>query len=330
MKISKKLTIQHTCPLCFSEDLILLESISHKSLVRLYKKQLNLDVRKYIQADLTYYSCCNCNLGFFNPSPMGDSDFYEQLQANSWYYMNEKPEYDLVQDFIIKNVKGSLLEIGGGSGHFAKKMAEHVSYTGLEFNELAIQKAASNGITMICQSIEEHSNLYGNKYDCVVSFQVLEHILNPSLYIDSSINALKEGGYLIIAVPNKDGVTGLMPNIPLDIPPHHATHWRRSTLNYFENLFDLDVVKIISEDIAPQHNLVAKKYLFLKKYFPYLFENGRLIDNSFLYSILNLVSSLVARMMPYDADIFKNLQGHTIIAIFKKKCRGVVTQSAAM
>jgi len=227
---------------------------------------------------------------------MGDAKFYEMLQANSWYYMNEKPEYDLVQDFIIKNVKGSVLEIGGGSGYFAKKIADHVTYTGLEFNQLAIQKARLNEITMIRQSIEEHSDVCVNEYDCVVSFQVLEHISCPSLFVGSSIKALKKGGYLVIAVPNKDGVVGKMPNIPLDMPPHHATHWRRSTLNCFEKIFDLDVIEIVAENVSLQHNLVAKKYLFLSRFFSFAFNNKKLINNSFLYSVLNLRLQLLPEL----------------------------------
>lgn len=316
MNISTPIAI--SCPLCHSNDVEILDTLKSIDLVDLYQAKLALDISRYVTSDIRYLHCKRCDLGFFDPCPMGDAEFYETLQANPWYYMDEKPEYDLVQDFIINNVKGSVLEIGGGSGHFAKKIADHVTYTGLEFNQLAIQKARLNGITMIRQSIEEHSDVCVNEYDCVVSFQVLEHISCPSLFVASSIKALKKGGYLVIAVPNKDGVVGKMTNIPLDMPPHHATHWRRSTLSYFEK-FDLDVVEIIAENVSLQHNLLAQKYLFLIKFFPFVFNNNRLINNSFLYSALNFTSSIAARIMPTRADVFNNLQGHTIIGIFKKR-----------
>ncbi len=304
------------CPLCGNKNVDLIETIDGEVLTKLYKKKISIDIKKYLNSDINYYQCNRCSLSFFNPCPMGDAEFYEKLQSNKWYYMDEKPEYDYVLDFLINNVKGSVLEIGGGEGNFAKKIiSKNIKYVGLEFNELAVQKANEVGIKMHRVDLGEYANQFEEKHDCVISFQVLEHISQPYNFLRDSLRCLKSNGFLIIAVPNKKGVAGLLPNIFLDLPPHHATHWTEDSFVYLKKLFNLEMIDIHKERIAPQHVIAARKYLILQNLIPKKLSKNKLIDTSVHFHIFNLLSSILSRFLPLKNS---EIDGHTVIAILKK------------
>jgi 2-polyprenyl-3-methyl-5-hydroxy-6-metoxy-1,4-benzoquinol methylase len=302
------------CPLCNSQHSEIVETVKRNDLVRLYQSKLNLDVKSYVTSDVNYVNCKHCDLGFFEPCPTGDAVFYEKLQSNPWYYMDEKPEYDLVLDFISKHVKGSILEIGGGSGQFARRIGKDINYTGLEFNELAISKARMAGIQMHKLDLTQYIKEYRYKHDCVVSFQVLEHIMRPNEFIKESLACLKPNGYLVIAVPNNDGIGGLLPNIPLDLPPHHATHWSGGALKNLEKMFDIELVNIFREGVAPQHVIAAKKYLILVTMIPSIMKKKNLIRKSLNYKFIDLFASILARFVPVNIE---SIYGHTIVAIYR-------------
>lgn len=309
-----KITSSPPCPLCNTQNSEIVETVKRDDLVHLYQSKLNLDVNSYVTSDINYLNCKHCDLGFFDPCPTGDAVFYEKLQSNPWYYMDEKPEYDLVLDFISKHVKGSILEIGGGSGQFARRLGKDINYTGLEFNELAIGKAGMAGIQMHKLDLSQYIQEYGRKHDCVVSFQVLEHVGRPNDFIKESLVCLKPNGYLVIAVPNNDGIGGLLPNIPLDLPPHHATHWSRDSLKNLDKMFDIELVNIFMEGVAPQHVIAAKKYLLLSTMIPSIIKKRKLIRQSLNYKSIDLFASFLARFVPVNVD---SIHGHTIVAIYR-------------
>ena len=57
---------------------------------------------------------------------------------------------------------------------------------------------------------------YQNKLDFVFSFQVIEHVLDPIIFIKEALALLKPGGKLIIATPNRNDI--LMNLLPDDFP----------------------------------------------------------------------------------------------------------------
>lgn len=117
--------------------------------------------------------------------------------------------YQFVRSFTLKNKvkiiehfqpqKGSLLDIGAGTGHFlnlAKKNNWNV--TGIEPNHGARTAAAEKGISFAenIQSIEQHS------FEVITMWHVLEHVPDLEEQIKQLKRILKQEGTLIIAVPN--------------------------------------------------------------------------------------------------------------------------------
>ncbi|CAF4871733.1 unnamed protein product [Pieris macdunnoughi] len=114
-----------------------------------------------------------------------------------------------------KSLKGKkVLEVGCGGGlvteEFAKLGAE---VTGVDPSPLLIGLAkehskvdeivAANKPTYLNTTIEEHSKLFPNHYDAVVASEVVEHVANVDVFLESCVAALKPGGKMFITSPNR-------------------------------------------------------------------------------------------------------------------------------
>lgn len=103
-------------------------------------------------------------------------------------------------------VSGDILEIGCGEGRgVATLMPLSSSFTAVDKIKDVIdslQKTFPNG-RFISMNLPPLTSLADNAYDYVVSFQVIEHIQNDSLYLEEIHRVLKPGGTALITTPNR-------------------------------------------------------------------------------------------------------------------------------
>lgn len=299
------------CVLCGSKDITIKESISVDELNARYEHAFG--IQDALESNrLDYCVCASCGLGFFNPMETAGEELYEHLQSFDWYYMTQKYEYKIAEKYLPAE-GGAVLEVGAGKAAFANVVGAG-RYTGLEFNDKAIQRASEAGIRLIKQSVEAHSSS-GNMYDAVVSFQVLEHVRNPADFIRGCVACLKVGGCLIIGVPAGDGVFGRALNNILDMPPHHVTRWSEATLRNMAPSFGLDVLDIEYEPVAGYHQVAARKTIWEERLRRLLGMRHCLLDCSLLAKLVSKCSSLIARLFPISVW---NLKGHTVVAVYRK------------
>lgn len=210
--------------------------------------QYNIDVSQYLN-DIEYidlYECINSGLQFFWPNNIvGDGKFYESIQHFDWYYKDDKWEFDKGLQMIKENEK--VLEIGSGRGQFLKLLRQKTKFAeGLELNESAIEKIRANGHTVHLMKIDEFEQSLRpeNLFDVVCSFQVYEHIENIGSVIQSSLNALKIGGRLIISVPNSDCIFNDPILNPFNMPPHHQGLWYPATFEKLQHIFNIKLTDV--------------------------------------------------------------------------------------
>ncbi len=299
------------CILCKSEDIIKVESLKKEDLKTLYKKKFGISVA--LNSDPIYfYSCSNCGLKFFYPIESGDESFYESLQKFDWYYMQDKPEFEIVIPWLKE--ADSVLEVGAGTGSFAE-YAELKRYTGLEFNDAAISEAYRQGRTLLKESIQQHASK-GGQYDAVVCFQVLEHVPNVQEFLKNCIDCVKPGGRLIVAVPSHDGFCGSTTNNALDMPPHHITHWSKRSLESVADIFGVMCISIEHEPIASYHFDWAQKTLMLKKIKKRLGIKNKLLDLSMMHQVLSKVVILLSYIINIELN---GVKGHSVIGVYQKE-----------
>lgn len=299
------------CPLCGSLDVSLKESLSSSEIHYQYLRSFN--IKTNLNDDKISYLICNdCKLGFFQPMVTGTESFYEQLQKFEWYYMTDKPEFNIAKKYI-SNI-GNVLEVGSGKAAFASIVGEK-RYVGLEFNDEAIIRAGRKGVTLLKETIEEHASNHRQEYATVTSFQVLEHVSNPSSFIQGCVDSLQHEGILIIAVPNHEGICGLTQNHLLDMPPHHVTHWSGETLTKIASKYGLELLAIELEPIAEYHKQSLHKISWEKRIRNFIRLKPSLLDYSFLARFISKVSIILAVLLPISID---NIKGHTVVAIYRK------------
>jgi SAM-dependent methyltransferase len=176
---------------------------------------------------------------------------YGELEKLPWYYMEHKPEFDIA----VRHLDGAerILEVGAGAGAFGRLLSDRSAYVGLELNSSAVEQAVAGGLDMRREFLDDHLASAPEGYDAVVSFQVVEHVPAVGQFLRDCRRSLRPGGRLVISVPSHDGFMGAELNNILDLPPHHITQWSDRCLGELASLFDLRLVSLEHDDIAPYH-----------------------------------------------------------------------------
>jgi SAM-dependent methyltransferase len=199
------------------------------------------------------YRCQASGLDFFlPPEAAGSEKIYQGLQKYAWFYMASKWEF--IQ--ALKDLRGAhnILEVGSGPGHFLAQAVNElpgIRIRGIEFNEAALREAWHRNLPVEQRRLEEIAATE-EKFDAVCSFQVLEHVSHPRLFLEAMVHVLSWGGRLILSVPNRESFLKHQHNL-LDLPPHHMTRWNAFAFKYMEKLFPLKIVRILYEPLAQYH-----------------------------------------------------------------------------
>ncbi len=164
--------------------------------------------------------CNRCSHVQLNQFPQ--SDFYkDNLQIKRIYSdiniekfrvkskFDTDRRYNFIQQYVESNE--SILEVGIGYGFLLEKMLENkYNIDGLE---VALDKKENVELRLKKEildwdlSSEEFCNSVGKKYDCIMMFQVFEHILKPDVFLSNLRQIISEEGTVIIEVPNFDDNT---------------------------------------------------------------------------------------------------------------------------
>jgi len=99
--------------------------------------------------------------------------------------------------------RGHLLDVGAGIGQFLNLAKPHFNkISGTEVSQTAIKIAQDKYGLDILQGQIEDVNLPKNSFDTITLFHVLEHVPDPSRTMARCKEMLKDGGVLLVCVPN--------------------------------------------------------------------------------------------------------------------------------
>lgn len=232
--------------------------------------------------------CEQCGFIHVNPVPTVEEliatyrhDYYEKekplsltryMEDEAWYQVQYSDRYDTFEEFL-HGKKGRILDAGCGPGLFLKCGKERGWDTlGVEPSTQAAEKARSFGIDTIEDffSIELAKTL--DKFDAVHSSLCLEHIPDPTSFIQAINLATKPGGLICITAPNDYNpfqhclreVEGFEPWWV--VPSHHLNYFTPDSLRKLlenngyeivlrENTFPIDMFLLMGDNYVGQDQL---------------------------------------------------------------------------
>ena len=126
------------------------------------------------------------------------------------YYANHESRYQFALNLLKKQGCRKILDAATGVGFGANLLAQNTisKIIAIDRHKEAInyakQEFGNAGISFLiddCETFEQSKQYY--PFDAVVSFETLEHLPKPELFVSNCFESLQAGGYLIISTPNK-------------------------------------------------------------------------------------------------------------------------------
>lgn len=105
--------------------------------------------------------------------------------------------------------KGSLLEIGCGSGFFLQEALNqgYGTVRGIEPSQQAIDQAPPRLKSSIVCGLMESGVFHPEQFDVVCLFQVFDHLLDPGALLDECFRLLRPGGFMLCINHNIEAVS---------------------------------------------------------------------------------------------------------------------------
>jgi 2-polyprenyl-3-methyl-5-hydroxy-6-metoxy-1,4-benzoquinol methylase len=166
------------------------------------------------------------------------------------HYLLQAPVVNLLR----RHTACTILDLGSGNGAFSNCLHEAGFYvegvdgsrSGIEIARNHFPDVQFSEIDLVTDTMPDS---YTNKFDAVVSIEVIEHLLLPRKLIEKALQTLKPGGLLVLSTPYH----GFLKNLAIAVTNGFDAHWHP--------LRDYGHIKFFS------------KHTLLQLFEEYLFEN---------------------------------------------------------
>jgi 2-polyprenyl-3-methyl-5-hydroxy-6-metoxy-1,4-benzoquinol methylase len=283
-----------------------------------FSNYLNVEDYTVSHKEFTIQQCNSCYFLFTNPRPSEESigAYYESQDYISHH--DEAKDlmskvYTSVRNHTIEqkvklinglvHPKGTLLDIGCGTGNFLSAVKENGWQTyGTEPDSGAREVASKRVGATVFESIFQ-ADLGSRQYDIITMWHVLEHVHKLNETIDWLQNHLKPNGRIIIAVPNPQSYDATKYGrfwAAYDVP-RHLYHFTRTTM----------------KNLLQRHGLAVQRIL------PMWFDSFyvSMLSTKYKNSQTNLVDSAITGLqsnLKGRAGINKDLNTSSLIYIISK------------
>jgi SAM-dependent methyltransferase len=187
----------------------------------------------------TAVRCKSCGLGYLNPRPTVDEirRYYPER-----YFTQRASQMDRYrrQARYVVGERGRLLDIGTARGDFLSVMAERGWQTaGIE--PFATPGSSRRSDIHYC-SFPEECELDDGDYDVITAWAVFEHLRDPAAAFRKAADLLREGGRLVIQVPNLHSVYSRWAR--QEDVPRHLYFFTPRTLHRYGEMSGLELVRV--------------------------------------------------------------------------------------
>lgn len=190
-------------------------------------------------------------------------------------------------------IHGKVLEIGTGSGYGVEIVAPDTEHfvtidkfvTQLELSETMKAKVEQKQMSVPPLDFPD------NTFDCVITFQVIEHIQDDDAFVREIARVLKPGGQLVVTTPNK--------KMSLTRNPWHI---REYTITELEALLTKYFTKVNTQGVFGNEKVMA-----------YYEENKKSVQKITRFDIFNLQYRLPRQLLQIPYDILNRMNRRKLL-----------------
>ncbi|MFL6516321.1 MAG: class I SAM-dependent methyltransferase [Chthoniobacterales bacterium] len=223
-----------------------------------------------------------------DPLPQPDQHSYFDLVSFDHFWVARRFE-------VLRKLAGSILkeqrrfcEIGCGNGILQRQLElDGVDVDGIEVSMEALQHNYSRDGTLYCYDIFEKHPSLREKYDGVLLFDVLEHIVDDAAFLRAATFHLKPGGHVLINVPARPELFSAY-----DRAAGHRRRYNKRALLQLMNKAGLRMVNYTYWGLPLYPVLVARKMILGTLYRGRRYTAGFRPAGAWVNSIMRIVSRL--------------------------------------
>ena len=126
--------MSQSCPLCQGPGSVI-GRLLRTDLRTMWTREFGIDPGPWMATPtLEYQLCTACDLRYFDDGLAGPEEMYGELEKLPWYYLDDKPEFEVA----LRHLGGAkrVLEVGAGAGAFGRLISDQAGYVGLELEFL--------------------------------------------------------------------------------------------------------------------------------------------------------------------------------------------------
>jgi 2-polyprenyl-3-methyl-5-hydroxy-6-metoxy-1,4-benzoquinol methylase len=199
--------------------------------------------------------CKKCRFVFAQkiPSTQELIDYYDGYGRNDYLSPITIKRYNELLDEMEKYRKTNrILDVGCGIGYFLEVAKERGwEVYGTEYTDRAIEICEGKGIEMR-QGKLDTKNYESESFDIITSFEVLEHINNPSEEITNFNSIVRKGGLVYLTTPNFNSLLRYRLKNRYDVItyPEHLSYYTPRTLKKLFTKLGFSKLKIQTTGIS--------------------------------------------------------------------------------
>ena len=207
--------------------------------------------------------CNNCALDYcssMNKKEIGGDSSPVHKEGIEMMAATLNKTKELAQNYVNKRIPifesflkrkcNNILEVGCGAGVFYSPFKKQlIKWDGIDINPYWKLFGEKNNIPISNKPLDNIEK----KYDAILAYQVLEHVENPILFMESIISKLNPGGIIHLELPNQGSLNSrirqISPLISKDYgfiqPPMHLRAYQKKTIEYMFREVGLKTKKVI-------------------------------------------------------------------------------------
>jgi 2-polyprenyl-3-methyl-5-hydroxy-6-metoxy-1,4-benzoquinol methylase len=237
--------------------------------------------------------CSDCGLISYHPIPsekelediyndpayFDNSYFLDEEKIKSNHYMHFQNAAELASRELKED--GKILEIGPGTGRFIKMCKDrNLNIEAVEFSSQAAAELQEKFAVSVKTGDIEKAGLPENGYDMIVAFDVIEHCVDPTKWLNIINKALKDNGILVlstISVKNLLDTVGRLMNsfgvskaVEKLYPPYHLYYFTPDTLKRFLEKTNFELMIEVKENYdvrkassSPIEQMILRSFYFV-------------------------------------------------------------------